>query len=232
MLTRKFGLFSATFLIWFVSSNPAVAARQMYEPMAESVRLAMRTSLEGARDPYPIFDSAAQRIDWLSTMSGRLVRKVPNFGQRLTLIKTIRYEAQRAGLDPQLVFAVIQVESGFQPRIVSSAGAMGLMQVMPFWTDLLGDGDSRVLLDPRINIRYGCVILRHYLDMERGDVNRALQRYNGSLGKNDYSDLVLATLQRRWAYHQPDLGRRAKHAELQAHSSGNSLSAVASAGRP
>lgn len=215
-------------------ANQASAARQMYEPMAESVRLAMRTSLEGNRVPYPVFDSAAQRIDWLSTMSGRLVRKVPNFGQRLALIKTIRYEAQRAGLNPQLVFAVIQVESGFQPRVSSSAGAMGLMQVMPFWTDLLGDGNSQALLDPRINIRYGCVILRHYLDMERGDLERALQRYNGSLGKPDYSDLVLNTLRVRWAYHEPESIKQEARRELRARgqtTSGN-MPALASAGRP
>ncbi|HEX5484936.1 MAG TPA: lytic transglycosylase domain-containing protein [Limnobacter sp.] len=184
-------------------ASSAMAGRQIYEPMAESVRLAMRTSLEGNQVPYPIFDSAPQRIDWLSTMSARLAKKAPNFGWRLELIKTIRYEAQRAGLDPQLVFAVIEVESGFKPKVYSSAGAIGLMQVMPFWTTLLGDGNPRDLLDPRINIRYGCVILRHYLDMERGNVERALQRYNGSLGRSDYSDLVLGALRHHWVYEEP-----------------------------
>lgn len=201
VLGRWFGF--GVLLLGVAMAPGLVRASQMYEPMAESVRLAMQASLSGSKTPYPLFDSARHRIDWLSDMSRRLAKRVPNFGQRVELIKTIRYEAQRAGLDPQLVFAVIEIESGFKTEAKSSAGAIGLMQVMPFWTDVLSNGSSQILRDPRINIRYGCLILRHYLDIERGDVSRALARYNGSLGKNTYPDLVNDRLSRNWNYRAP-----------------------------
>lgn len=171
--------------------------------MADNVRLALKTVLESNQTPTPIFKSAEHRVDWLQKMSARLARRVPSFEQRLDLVKTIRYEAQRAGLDPQLVFALIEVESNFQPHAVSSAGAIGLMQVMPFWAKLLSDGNAKQLYEPKINIRYGCLILRHYLDMENGDLNRALGRYNGSLGKMTYPNLVYDRLDRNWRYSPP-----------------------------
>lgn len=176
-------------------------ASQQYEPMADHVRLALRNALkESDKAPTPIFDSAAHRLDWLGKMSKRLSRRIPDFNERLELIKLIRYEAQRAGLDPQLVFALIEVESNFRADAVSSAGALGLMQVMPFWTDVLSNGNSRSLLDPRVNIRYGCLILRHYMDMEKGNLDRALGRYNGSLGKMTYPNLIYDRLDRNWQY--------------------------------
>ena len=116
------------------------------------------------------------------------------------MIKLIRYEAQRAGLYPQLVFALIEVESNFRDDAVSSAGAIGLMQVMPFWTDLLSNGRPSQLFDPRVNVRYGCLILRHYLDIERGNLDRALGRYNGSLGKMTYPNMIYDRLDRNWGY--------------------------------
>lgn len=133
-------------------------------------------------------------------MSRRLARRVPDFQERTELIKTIRYEAQRVGIDPQIVFAVIEVESNFRADAVSHAGAVGLMQVMPFWTDVLSRGSKRELYEPRVNIRYGCLILRHYLDIEKGNLDRALGRYNGSLGKMTYPNLVYNRLERNWGY--------------------------------
>ncbi|MFN4329555.1 MAG: lytic transglycosylase domain-containing protein [Limnobacter sp.] len=177
-----------------------VSASQQYEPMADNVRLALRTALGDERPLNPIFDSTEHRLDWLAQMSRRLARRVPHFGQRIELIKLIRYEAQRAGLDPQLVFALIEVESNFRDDAVSSAGAIGLMQVMPFWTDLLSNGRPSQLFDPRVNVRYGCLILRHYLDIERGNLDRALGRYNGSLGKMTYPNMIYDRLDRNWGY--------------------------------
>ncbi|HEX4879983.1 MAG TPA: lytic transglycosylase domain-containing protein [Limnobacter sp.] len=190
----------ACMLTWVA---PAMASQQ-YEPMADHVRLVLRQALaSGEASPRPLFDSAEHRIHWLGEMSRRLARRVPDFDERMELIKTIRYEAQRAGLDPQLVFALIEVESNFNAQARSHAGAIGLMQVMPFWTDVLSRGNASELLEPRINIRYGCLILRHYLDMEKGNLDRALGRYNGSLGKMTYPNLVYDRLDRNWHYRQP-----------------------------
>lgn len=175
----------------------------MYEPMADHVRLALRAALGDSAPPNPIFEDTRHRLDWLGEMSRRLARRVPDFEQRMDLIKTIRYEAQRAGLDPQLVFAVIEVESNFRADAVSHAGAVGLMQVMPFWTEVLSSGDRRQLFQPKLNIRYGCLILRHYLDIEKGNLDRALGRYNGSLGRMTYPNLVYDRLSRNWQYRSP-----------------------------
>lgn len=185
-------------------------ANQMYEPMSDHVRLALSTALRDSAAITPLFESAEHRIDWLSEMSTRLQRKVPDFEQRFNLIKLIRYEAQRAGLDPQLVFSVVDVESGFQAQAVSSAGAIGLMQVMPFWTRTLSTGQVNQLYEPAINVRYGCLILRHYLDIENGDLFRALGRYNGSLGKNTYPDKIMERYYGRWAYLSPTEKRTAR----------------------
>lgn len=177
-----------------------VFANQQYEPMADHVRLALRTALSAPAAPRPIFESVGHRIDWMAKMSRRLARRVPDFSERTELIKTIRYEAQRVGIDPQIIFALIEVESNFRADAVSHAGAIGLMQVMPFWTDVLSKGSSRELYEPRVNIRYGCLILRHYLDIEKGNLDRALGRYNGSLGKMTYPNLVYDRLDRNWGY--------------------------------
>jgi soluble lytic murein transglycosylase-like protein len=177
-----------------------VFANQQYEPMADHVRLALRTALSAPAAPRPIFDSVGHRIDWMAEMSRRLARRVPDFTERTELIKIIRYEAQRVGIDPQIIFALIEVESNFRADAVSHAGAIGLMQVMPFWTDVLSRGSSRELFEPRVNIRYGCLILRHYLDIEKGNLDRALGRYNGSLGKMTYPNLVYDRLDRNWGY--------------------------------
>jgi len=130
-------------------------------------------------------------------MAQRLETRVPHLRTRLDLLRTVHYEASRAGLDPQLVLAVVHVESNFRKFAISSAGARGYMQVMPFWVGLIGKKRDN-LFNLRTNLRYGCVILRHYLDLERGNVSRALGRYNGSLGKPEYPNLVLQTLRVHW----------------------------------
>ncbi|MEZ5739976.1 MAG: lytic transglycosylase domain-containing protein [Burkholderiaceae bacterium] len=146
------------------------------------------------------------KVDWLSQMADRLPRKwMPSHEQRIEFLLTLRYEAQRAGLDPHLVLGLIQVESYFRRYAVSSAGARGYMQVMPFWVELIGDGDPARLFEMHTNLRFGCTILRHYLDIERGNLFRALGRYNGSLGRAKYPDKVLAAWN-RWKYQ--DRGRR------------------------
>ncbi len=147
-------------------------------------------------------------------MSRRLARRVPDFSERNELIKTIRYEAQRVGIEPQIIFALIEVESNFRADAVSSAGAIGLMQVVPFWTDVLSKGSSRELYEPRLNIRYGCLILRHYLDIEKGNLDRALGRYNGSLGKMTYPNLVYDRLGRNWEYRYVEPARTAPRTAL------------------
>jgi len=121
---------------------------------------------------------------------------------RVELLKAVHYEATRAGLDPQLVLGIIDVESGFKKYAVSTAGARGLMQVMPFWVDLIGDRDHN-LFHLRTNLRYGCTILRHYLDIENGDLFRALGRYNGSLGRAEYPRMVLAAWRGKFKYEGP-----------------------------
>jgi soluble lytic murein transglycosylase-like protein len=132
-------------------------------------------------------------------MSDRLAKRIPDEKARVELLKTVHYEATRAGLDPQLVLGVVHVESGFKKYAVSKAGARGLMQVMPFWVELIGRKDDN-LFHLRTNIRYGCVILRHYLDLEKGNLYRALGRYNGSLGQPDYPNLVLAAWRGTFKY--------------------------------
>ena len=186
-----------------VHPHTALAGAQLYEPLSDSVKLALQASLSSREPPEPLFDSAEHRVHWLTDMSDRLKKAVPDPITRMDLIKTARYEAQRAGLDPQLIFALIQVESGFRKYVISSAGARGYMQVMPFWTRLIGDGQPDGLFDMRSNIRYGCVILRHYLDIERGDMFRALGRYNGSLGRAEYPNLIYGALQTKWLYAKP-----------------------------
>jgi len=182
---------------------PARGGAQIYEPMADAVRAALSARIADNAPPQRRITDIGERIefiDWLNEMSGRLLRQKPDYRERVEFLRTLDYEAIRAGLDRQLVLGLIQVESNFRKYAVSSAGARGYMQVMPFWTDVIGDGDPRALFDMRTNLRYGCVILRHYLDMEAGDLFLALGRYNGSRGRATYPNAVLAAWQGRWAY--------------------------------
>jgi len=163
----------------------AWAGAQKEEYLADSVRSALSAAVADSRPLRPVFASNDEQLGylrWLAEMSVRMSGKIPQASVRVELIETAYYEAKRAGLDPALVLGLIQVESGFRKYAISSAGAMGLMQVMPFWTRSIGDNDSRKLFHLQSNLRYGCTILRHYNNVERGNLTRALARFNGSLG--------------------------------------------------
>jgi len=177
----------------------ALAGAQVYEELATSVRDRMSAAIADRAAPELVFGNQDDGNRWIAEMSRRLEKRVADRKERMDLLRTVQFEAQRAGLDPQLVLGVIEVESGFRKYAVSKAGARGYMQVMPFWVKLIGRQGNN-LFHLRTNLRYGCVILRHYLDVEKGDYFRALGRYNGSLGKPDYPRAVLAAWKVRWGY--------------------------------
>ena len=177
----------------------AQAGAQQYEPLAASVQAALHAAIADRAAPEPQFPSIQEKVDWLTEMSSRLSRRMPDRDARLEFLKTVYYEAKRAGLDPQMVLGLIQVESGFKKYSVSSAGARGYMQVMPFWVGLIGSKEHN-LFNMRLNLRYGCIILRHYLDIEKGDLYRALGRYNGSLGKPEYPNMVRGAWEKQWGW--------------------------------
>jgi soluble lytic murein transglycosylase-like protein len=182
----------------------ALGGAQRYEPLADSVRARLSAAIADRAVPNLEFRSREDAHRWLNDMQERLAKRIPDRAQRLELLRTVHYEAVRAGLDPQLVLGIIEVESAFRKYAVSSAGARGYMQVMPFWTALIGrPGDN--LFHLRVNLRYGSVILRHYLDIEKGDYFRALGRYNGSLGRPEYPNLVFAAWRGRWRYDGPTI---------------------------
>jgi soluble lytic murein transglycosylase-like protein len=184
-----------------LTAPAAHAGAQRYEPLSASVRAALTKAIADQAVPYLAFESEQEARAWLTAMSSRLARRIPDRIAREELLVTVHYEAKRAGLDPQMVLGLIQVESAFRKYAVSSAGARGFMQVMPFWINVIGGGGEHNLFHMRTNLRFGCVILRHYLDIEKGDVYRALGRYNGSLGKPDYPNIVLAAWRGTW--HDP-----------------------------
>ena len=175
----------------------AQGGAQIYQPLSASVRSVLHRVVSDQASSETAFSSQQEADIWLSTMSARLEKSIPNATNRMDFLKTVHYEATRAGLDPQLVLGLIEVESGFRKYAVSKAGARGYMQVMPFWTKEIGSSQHN-LFHLRTNLRYGCTILRHYLDMENGSLYRALGRYNGSLGKPDYPNLVKSAWQGRW----------------------------------
>jgi soluble lytic murein transglycosylase-like protein len=180
-----------------------LAGAQQYEVLADAVRQRMSTALSDRAPATLNFKSNEDAQRWLADMDARLERHVADRKTRLELLRTVHYEALRAGLDPQLVLGVIEVESGFRKYAVSKSGARGFMQVMPFWIGVIGTPNHN-LFQMRTNIAYGCVILRHYLDIENGDYFRALGRYNGSVGKADYPKLVLSAWKGRWKYDGPN----------------------------
>ena len=183
-------------------SEQARAGGQLEEPLADAVKNALSAAIANSAPPVPEFADTESRLAylrWKAAMSGRLRRRKPDFQTRTEFLQTLWYESKRAGLAPALVLGLVQVESGFRKFAVSSVGARGYMQVMPFWTRVIGDGDASRLFDTRVNLRFGCVILRHYLDRERGDLFMALGRYNGSRGKPAYPNAVFAA-QRHWAF--------------------------------
>ena len=180
----------------------AQAGNQKEEALADSVRLALASAIRDARPPQPSFRDQAARLryqQWLGTMSDRLKRKLPDAQHRTEFLETAWYEANRAGLDPGLVLGLIQVESAYRKYAVSIVGARGYMQVMPFWTGVIGDNDRSRLFHMQTNLRYGCAILRMYLDMEAGNLYLALGRYNGSRGKPEYPNAVLAAW-KKWEF--------------------------------
>lgn len=189
--------FLLVFALFF--SATAFAGSQKEEPLSNSVKSLMQRSISDKASPRLVFASDHEAQAWLMTMSERLKKKMPNIQYREDFLRTVHYEATRAGLDPQMVLGLIQVESGFKKYAVSSVGARGFMQVMPFWVRSIG-AEEHNLFHLRLNLRYGCTILRHYLDIERGDLYRALGRYNGSLGKPDYPNLVLGAWRKNWHY--------------------------------
>lgn len=178
------------------------AGGQIEEPLIDSVRTALSNAIHNAAPPVPEFTDTEARLRylrWLGAMGDRLKKKKTDFQTRKEFLQTVWYESKRAGLDPALVLGLIQVESGFRKYAVSIVGARGYMQVMPFWTRSIGDGDPGKLFHMQTNLRFGCVILRHYLDRESGDLFMALGRYNGSRGKSQYPDAVLGA-KRLWEF--------------------------------
>jgi soluble lytic murein transglycosylase-like protein len=172
----------------------AHAGNQKEEAMADSVRIALSNAINDARPPKPQFSNIDERIKylrWLGEMSERLKKKLPDWQVRREFLETTWYESKRAGLDPAMVLGLIQVESAFRKYAVSPVGAHGYMQVMPFWTRVIGDGDHRKLFHMQTNLRYGCAVLRMYIDMEAGNLYLALGRYNGSRGQPQYPNAVL-----------------------------------------
>ena len=180
--------------------GPARAGGQLEEPLADSVRTALSSAIANQAPPVPEFtsiDAQSRYVRWLNDMDLRLRRRKPDAVVRQEFLQTVWYESRRAGLDPSLVLGLIQVESNFRKFAISRVGARGYMQVMPFWVRIIGDGDVSKLFHMQTNLRFGCVILRHYLDRERGDLFMALGRYNGSRGQSAYPDAVL-NAQAQW----------------------------------
>jgi len=180
----------------------ALAGNQKEEALADSVRLALSRAITDSAPPKVRIDDIDLRISylhWLGEMSSRLEKRLPDRQVRIEFLETLWYEATRAGLAPDLVLGLVQVESAFRKYAVSPVGARGYMQVMPFWTRVIGDGDAAKLFHMQTNLRYGCSILRLYIDMERGDLFLALGRYNGSRGKPEYPNAVLDAW-KRWQY--------------------------------
>lgn len=180
----------------------AQAGNQKEEALADSVRLALSRAISDSAPPKVRIDDIDQRIKylhWLGEMSSRLAKRLPDRQVRIELLETLWYEARRAGLAPDLVLGLVQVESAFRKYAMSPVGARGYMQVMPFWTRVIGDGDPGKLFHMQTNLRYGCSILRLYIDMERGDLFLALGRYNGSRGKPEYPNAVLDAW-KRWEF--------------------------------
>ncbi len=180
----------------------ASAGAQIEEPLIDSVRTALSSAIANHAPPVPEFNDTEGRLKylrWLGAMSERLKKKKPEWQERKEFLQSVWYESKRAGLDTTLVLGLIQVESNFRKFAVSPVGARGYMQVMPFWTRVIGDSDASKLFHMQTNLRFGCVILRHYLDREKGDTFMGLGRYNGSRGKAAYPDAVLGA-RKQWEF--------------------------------
>jgi soluble lytic murein transglycosylase-like protein len=187
-------------LLGLTLSAAVHAGAQLEEPLIDKVRSALAASVADTAPPRPSFESIDDRLAylrWLGAMSDKLKKRKSEHAVRVEFLEAVWYESKRAGLEPALVLGLIQVESGFRKYAISSAGARGYMQVMPFWTRSIGNGDAGALFHMQTNLRFGCVILRHYLDIEKGDMFLALGRYNGSRGRAEYPSAVFAN-RRQW----------------------------------
>ena len=202
-LQRRALCFSAWALPWAAMCPlPTHAGAQLEEPLADAVRSALSAAIANRAPPRPSFESSEERLRylrWLGALSDRLKRRKAEAQTRQELLEATWYESKRAGLETDLVLGLMQVESGFRKYAISSAGARGYMQVMPFWARVIGDGDVSKLFQMQTNLRFGCTILRHYLDRERGDLFMALGRYNGSRGKPAYPQAVFAAA-KQWEF--------------------------------
>ena len=186
---------TAFLLALALAAQDAAAGAQQYEALSAAVRA---TLAQAVKDRTPVDWRDMDTRVWVRAMTRRVLDRFPDEEAARQFLALVRYEAMRAGLDPHLVLAVIDVESRFRKYAVSKAGARGLMQVMPFWVREIGSGSVN-LFHERTNLRYGCSILRHYLDRERGNLANALGRYNGSLGQPDYPNRIFKALRERWS---------------------------------
>jgi len=193
--TTHIGLLIAALLL----AQPAHAGGQREEAMSANVRSSLQRALADTPVTRTAFRNPADGEAWLKEMSRRLAKRMPDEAERLEFLTTLHWEASRAGIDPQLMLGLIQVESGFRKYAVSPVGARGYTQVMPFWIKTIGNPDHN-LFQLRTNLRYGALILRYYIDIEHGDLFRALGRYNGSLGQPEYPNLVVGAWKRNWDY--------------------------------
>lgn len=181
--------------------NPlANAGNQAEEELSDSVRTALSQAILQSGPPVPVLSNELEKQQfnvWRFNASQRLRQWMGHPDDREEFLQTLWYEARRAGLSLSLVLGLIEVESAFRKYAISSAGARGYMQVMPFWARSIGDGNERALFHTQTQLRFGCVILRHMLDRENGNLFFALGRYNGSRGQSAYPDAVL-TAQKKW----------------------------------
>jgi soluble lytic murein transglycosylase-like protein len=213
VIRRRDGLRAAVAGLGLACGLPARAGGQIEEPLADSVRSALSSAIARSAPPTLEFKDTEARLAhlrWLGAMNRQLARRTREWSERKEFLQTVWYESKRAGLDPGLVLGLVQVESNFRKFAVSNVGARGYMQVMPFWSRLIGDGDAAKLFHMQTNLRFGCVILRHYVDRERGDLFLALGRYNGSRGKPQYPNAVFAA-GKNWDWH--DLPAQEKPAD-------------------
>ncbi len=197
---RRFWLLAGSAACLSAAWRPAWAGAQVEEQLADAVRTALSAAVADGAPPKPTFDRIEDRLAylrWVGAMSDRLKRQKSELQTRVEFLETLWYESKRAGLEPALVLGLVQVESNFRKYAISVAGARGYMQVMPFWMRQIGDGDVSRLFHMQTNLRFGCVILRHYLDIEKGDLFMALGRYNGSRGRAEYPNMVLGA-RKRW----------------------------------
>lgn len=194
---KKFLLRTSLLAGGLLCSSLAFGGAQIEKPLSASVRAMLQHNIADQQTKSADFASLRKQRIWMHEMSRRLKRYMPDRSTRLNFLRTVHYEAARAGLDPQMVLGLIEVESGFHKYAISRAGARGFMQVMPFWVRDIGT-HGQDLFHLRTNLRYGCTILRYYLDKEHGDLYRALGRYNGSLGRPEYPLRVKHAWLRHW----------------------------------